>query len=313
MSLRIGILGLGKMGRNHARVLSSMNDIELVGFYDPYPGTEIYGVKAHESPESLFESVDAAIIASPTKNHLESAGLAAKYHKPALIEKPLARSVAEAEQIVEHFAHSKAQAVVGMIERFNPASLLAREIIKSGEIGVIHQISTDREGPFSGRISDVGAGLDLAVHDLDLIRWINNDSINQYHSFQERLPESEHEDFFVASGSLGTGAIFQTSANWRSPVKRRAIKIHGTKGTLDIDLLGMSVRLDRPGNLNVVWDEQKRLSGNSVGDSIVFGVQKREPLLAELVQFAEFVKSGETGHLCSLKDAQTLIKLLDNE
>lgn len=312
MSLRIGILGLGKMGQNHARVLSSLDDVELVGFYDPYPGTEISGIKAHENPESLFESIDAAIIASPTKNHLESAGLAAKYNKPALIEKPLARSVNEAAQIVESFASSKADAVVGMVERFNPASLLAREIVQTGEIGQIHQISTNREGPFSGRISDVGVGLDLAVHDLDLIRWVNNDLINEYSSFQERLPESGHEDFFVASGTLESGAIFQVSSNWRSPIKRRELKIYGTKGTLDVDLLDMSVRLDRPGKVNVIWEEQKRLSGNSVGDSIVFGVQKNEPLMAELGQFAEFVESGDRGQLCSLQDAKSLIKLLEN-
>ena len=309
--MRIGILGLGKMGGNHARVLSAIEDVELIGFYDPSPRAELYGVKAHENPESLFESIDAAIIASPTTNHLESAGLAATYNKPALIEKPLARSVTEAEQIVESFSKTKAEAVVGMVERFNPAILLAREIVQSGEIGEIHQISTNREGPFSGRISDVGVGLDLAVHDLDLIRWINNDSISEYNSSREKLPGSWHEDFFVASGTLESGAIFQTSANWRSPVKRREVKIYGTKGTLDVDLLDMSVRLDRPGDVNVIWDEQKRLSGNSVGDSIVFGVQKNEPLMAELGQFAEFVKSGYRGQLCSLEDAKSLIKLLE--
>lgn len=311
MTLRIGILGLGKMGRNHARVLSAIEDVQLIGFYDPSPRAELYGVKSHENPESLFESIDAAIIASPTTNHLESAGLAAKYGKSALIEKPLARSVTEARQIVESFSKSKAEAVVGMVERFNPAILLTREIVESGEIGEIHQISTHREGPFSGRISDVGVGLDLAVHDLDLIRWMNNESIIQYSSFQERLPESCHEDFFVASGTLESGAIFQTSANWRSPIKRREVKIYGAKGTLNVDLLDMSVRLDRPGNVNVIWDEQKRLSGNSVGDSIVFGVQKNEPLMAELGQFAEFVKSGYRGQLCSLEDAKSLIKLLE--
>jgi predicted dehydrogenase len=121
-----------------------------------------------------------------------------------------------------------------------------------------------------------------------------------------------HEDFFVASGTLESGAIFQTSANWRSPIKRREVKIYGTKGTLDVDLLDMSVGLDRPGNVNVIWEEQKRLSGNSVGDSIVFGVQKNEPLMAELGQFAEFVKSGDPGQLCSLEDAKSLIELLEN-
>ena len=300
------------MGRNHARVLSSMDDIELVGFYDPSPGTEIYGVTAHENPKSLFESIDAAIIASPTKNHFESADLAAKYDKPTLIEKPLARTMTEAAQIVESFAGSEAEAMVGMVERFNPASLLAREIVQTGKIGKIHQISTNREGPFSGRISDVGVGLDLAVHDLDLIRWISDDLISEYNSFQERLPESGHEDFFVASGTLESGAIFQTSANWRSPIKRRGMRIYGARGTLDIDLLDMSVRLDRLGNVNVVWEEQKRLSGSSVGDSTVFGVQKTEPLMAELGQFVEFVKSGDRGQLCSLEDAKSLIKLLEN-
>lgn len=311
VSLRIGILGLGKMGQNHARVLSSLDDVELVGFFDPGQANFVDNVTNFKAAEDLVENSDAVIISSPTSVHLESVEKVARFAKPVLIEKPLASSKSEALEIISLMSGSEAEAAVGMVERFNPAAIVAKDLIRSGELGSINQISANREGPFSGRINDVGVGLDLAVHDLDLITWLSQSKVTVFEKITKALVQEGQEDYVYAIGALESEVIFNISANWRNPRKSRGIRVYGSRGVLDVDLLEMSVRLDRPGKIEVLWDQQLRLSGTSVGDSLIFGVQKQEPLRAELMQFINLATESERGDLASLEEAIYLVELLE--
>src|SRR6201991_59651 len=178
--MRIGVIGAGVMGTNHARVLGGLPNTTLVGIVDPLPehrarATELASCRAFETLEQLLaEGVDAATIAAPTHLHHEIAlaCIARKIH--VLVEKPVASTVEEGREIVTAAARAGVTLMVGHVERFNPAVAAIKQAL-SGED--ILSIAITRVGPFPPRMSNVGVVIDLAVHDIDLIRWFTESDI----------------------------------------------------------------------------------------------------------------------------------------
>ncbi len=173
--LRAGLVGLGAMGRNHARVLAGLEGVDLVGVVEPAgdPHRLAQGAAVVDTVEELLGlGVDYAVVACPTGLH-EQVGLAlAEAGVAALIEKPLAHSVAAAERLAEAFGARGLVAGVGHIERYNPALQSLRARLEAGELGEVYQVVTRRQGPFPARIADVGVVKDLATHDIDLTAWV---------------------------------------------------------------------------------------------------------------------------------------------
>ncbi|MFF4176424.1 Gfo/Idh/MocA family oxidoreductase [Streptomyces sp. NPDC001750] len=175
--LRAGLIGLGSMGRNHARVLHGLEGVELVAGADPVaaPGSAPAGVPLVRSVAELAAAgIDYAVVACPTALHEEVALDLAERGIHALIEKPLAPSVRSAETIGRAFEKHGLVAAVGHIERFNPALRELRARLELGELGEFLQVVTRRQGPFPARIADVGVVYDLATHDIDLTAWLTN-------------------------------------------------------------------------------------------------------------------------------------------
>ena len=307
---KVGIVGLGKMGENHARVLSRMDSVQLVGFYDPYPRKDTLPNIFFSSLEDLAEEIDYLIISSPTGSHVENALFAADHGITCLIEKPLAGSYEDAEKIRRAFEASGTPAAVGMVERFNIAASTARNLIAIGEIGEIQHISTTREGPFTGRIQDVGVGLDLASHDLDLIQWITGQTISSI-SLEKKSLHGGFEDYLVAIGKTEKQSSFSLSVNWRCPVKNRTVRIYGELGVMEVNLMEMTIRLDKSGNKAVAWEEMKQRFGEVVGDSFLIGLEKQEPLVLQHAEIREFWISGQSSLLCSLTEASFVVRLLE--
>ena len=199
-TLRAGLIGLGAMGRNHARVLNSLDGVELVGVARPgrRPAPVApFGVPVVADVEQLLAlQLDYAVVACPTALHEEVGLRLAEAGVHALIEKPLAPSV-EAARRAGRGVRGQAGLVgaVGHIERYNPALQSLRSRLEAGELGDMYQVVTRRQGPFPRRIADVGVVMDLATHDIDLTAWVTGqeyaDGLGP-HGLAQRPPARGH-------------------------------------------------------------------------------------------------------------------------
>jgi UDP-N-acetylglucosamine 3-dehydrogenase len=173
--LRAGLVGLGAMGRNHARVLGLLDGVELVGIADPAGDVHQVGRGTTVVPsldELIALGIDYAVVCAPTSFHEEIGLELARNGISALIEKPLAPSVEAARRLVDAFDAAGLVAGVGHIERYNPSLQSLRTRLEAGELGDVYQVVTRRQGPFPHRIADVGVVMDLATHDIDLTAWV---------------------------------------------------------------------------------------------------------------------------------------------
>src|SRR6476646_7291846 len=179
MPLRAGLLGLGMMGRHHSRVLNSLEGVDFVGVYDPGDGVpdQVEGKPVIKNLESFLDiGLDYCVVATPTIYHLDMARELAARGINALIEKPVAQDAESAREILTLFKNAGLVGGVGHIERYNPALQSMRTRLEDGLLGDIYQIVTRRQGPFPGRIADVGVVKDLATHDIDLTAWVSQQS-----------------------------------------------------------------------------------------------------------------------------------------
>ncbi|MFF5214466.1 Gfo/Idh/MocA family protein [Micromonospora sp. NPDC000442] len=294
--LRAGLIGLGAMGRNHARVLSGLDGVELVGIVDP-AGDQSGLLRAPVLPdlgELLARDIDYAVVACPTALH-EQVGLELAAHGvPALIEKPIAQSVEAATRLVEAFESRGLVAGVGHIERYNPALQNLRIRLEAGELGEVYQVVTRRQGPFPHRIADVGVVMDLATHDIDLTSWVTG---QEYVSVSARTVSRSgrlHEDMVAVVGQLTGGTMVNHLVNWLSPLKERSTVITGDRGCFVADTLTADLTFYANGAIDTEWEALRAFRGVAEGDMIRYAIPKREPLLVEHERFRDAVEGKES-------------------
>lgn len=222
--LRAGLVGLGSMGRHHARVLAGLDGVDFVAVVDPMGDKfgAAQGVPVLNTVEELIAlGVDYTVVACPTHLH-EEVGLAlAAAGVCALIEKPVADTVDGARRLVEAFESRGLVAGVGHIERCNPALRSLRARLEAGELGDVYQVVTRRQGPFPHRIADVGVVKDLATHDIDLTGWVTGREYVSIAAHTVSKSGREHEDMVSAVGRLDDGTMVNHLVNWLSPLKER--------------------------------------------------------------------------------------------
>lgn len=291
-NLRAGVIGLGVMGRNHARVLSSLEGVELVGIVDPGVAEQDISQFAEifESIEELLKKgIDYCLVAVPTALH-EEIGLqlaAAGVH--ALIEKPLAHNPESAQKLSTAFIKAGLVGAVGHIERYNPALQEARRKVMAGELGQIYQINTRRQGPFPTRIADVGVVKDLATHDIDLTSWVSGQAYEAVSARTAHRTGRIHEDLVNIVADLTDGTIASHTVNWLSPFKERRTVISGERGALVADTLTADLTFYANGSMPSQWDDMANFRGVSEGDVIRFAIAKPEPLRTEHETFRDAV------------------------
>src|SRR5229473_1187436 len=242
-ALRVGVIGAGIMGSNHARVLAGLPDTTLVGVVDPLPAhraraTELTGCRSFASLDELVaEGIDAVTIAAPTHLHHEIALACIAREIHVLVEKPIASSVEEGRDIVDAARRAGVTLMVGHVERFNPAVAAIKAAI-SGED--ILSIAITRVGPFPPRMSNVGVVIDLAVHDIDLIRWFTESEIIEV---QPQLSSAlaEREDIALLQFRTASGVLAHINTNWLTPFKARNVTIATRKKYIMGDLLTRQV------------------------------------------------------------------------
>lgn len=289
--LRVGLAGFGVMGRNHARVLRSLEDVELVGIADEAICDGGQGEqRIVESVDELIKmELDYAVVALPTIHHMSAALLLADARVPTLIEKPLAQDIESAKRVVEAFDDVAVLAAVGHIERYNPALQQARSRIEAGELGTIYQVATRRQGPFPARISDVGVVKDLGTHDIDLTAWLTGERYVSVAAQTARRSGRDHEDLVAAVGHLSNGIVTNHLVNWLSPIKERTTVITGELGAFVVDTLRADLTFYANGSVETTWAPIAQFRGVSEGDVTRYAFERREPLLAEHEAFRDAV------------------------
>jgi predicted dehydrogenase len=280
-ALRVGVIGAGVMGSNHARVLAGLPDVSLVGVVDPLPAhrkrvTELVNCRTFDSlDELLAEGVDAVTIAAPTHLHHEIAlaCIARKIH--VLVEKPIASTVEEGREIVSAAARAGITLMVGHVERFNPAVAAVKQALTGEDI---LSIAITRVGPFPPRMSNVGVVIDLAVHDIDLIRWFTESDIIEVQP-QLSSAVAEREDIALLQFRTASGVLAHINTNWITPFKARSVTI----ATRDKYIMGDLLTRQVTECFGFKPDGSYSMRHLPVGHD--------EPLRAELVSFLKAVRS----------------------
>ena len=291
-NLRAGLVGLGMMGRHHARVLGSLEGVDLVGVSDPMgdPHDVAGGREVLKSIDELIKiGIDYAMVAAPTAFHEELALKLAEAGVHALIEKPLAVDTPAAEKITAAFKAKGLVGAVGHIERYNPALQQLRKRLDEGELGDVYQITTRRQGPFPARIADVGVIKDLATHDIDSTAWVAR---SKYVSVSARTAHKSgrvHEDMVAAVCDLENGIITNHLVNWLTPFKERLTIVTGERGAFVADTLTADLTFYANASVATQWDSVAAFRGVSEGDVIRFAFPKPEPLKVEHEAFRDAV------------------------
>ncbi len=290
--LRAGLVGLGMMGRHHARVLSSLTDVELVAVCDPMgdPHKAAGDRTVLKTVKELIDTgIDYAMIAAPTAFHEELALELAAAGIHAMVEKPLAIDTQSAEKITAAFKAKGLVGAVGHIERYNPALQQLRMRLEKGELGEVYQIATRRQGPFPARIADVGVIKDLATHDIDLTAWVASSKFTSISARTAHKSGRPHEDLVAATGLLANGIITSHLVNWLTPFKERLTIVTGERGTLVADTLTADLTLYTNASVATQWDSVSAFRGVSEGEVVRYAFPKIEPLLVEHESFRDAV------------------------
>jgi UDP-N-acetylglucosamine 3-dehydrogenase len=297
-ALRGAVLGLGMIGRHHARLLQASPEVDFTGAVDP--GGDRFG--AVHDPGLVFGDLDAllraaaldfAIVAVPTEEHVHAVRNLAAEGVHVLVEKPLAATGAEARALIDACNTAGVHGAVGHVERFNPALLELRRRTQEGQLGQVFLIATERIGPYPDRVRDVGVIKDLATHDLDLVHWLGGAPVERVTAETQHRMGREHEDVVLATGRLENAISFNCIVDWLSPTKVRRTRVLGERGMLVADTLTADLSFYRNGSVTSDWSAAQALRGVSEGDMTRYALARREPLLVELETFCDLV-AGDT-------------------
>lgn len=313
MTIRIGVIGLGMMGRHHARVARKLEGVELVAVADAMgdPHGVAGNLPLYSSTEQLLaHGIDAAVVVVPTQFHEEVGLELAEAGVHALIEKPIAHSIEAGERLVEAFESRGLVGTVGHIERFNPALMELRKRLEQGELGQVYQIHTRRQGPFPARIADVGVIKDLGSHDIDLTAWLAGSRYTSVSAHTAFKSGREHEDMISLSARLENGIITNHLVNWLTPFKERLTLVTGERGAFIADTLTADLTFYENGTIDSSWDVVTAFRGVSEGTVTRFALDKREPLKSEHEAFRDRILGKET-EAVSLRDGLEVLRVCE--
>lgn len=294
-SLKLGIIGLGNMGKYHVNTLLELG-LSVAGVCDANPELVKKVALQCDCPGyvSVSEfldkvSLDAVAIVLPTFLHYDVAMACMAKGLHVFIEKPIASHVSQAEDMGAYAAAHDLVLMVGHIERFNPAVQSLMAYVQKGALGDLVSFSSRRESPMPLQIKDANVLLDLAVHDLDIALALMGTPVSvQRHSFSVHLPDRDDYASLVLSYPKGLAHI---QVNWVSQLKTRQLFLLGTKGSVTLDYLNQTVQ---------VFHED---------DSLFLPVQAQKPLTLEWQHFL-FCIDQKTQPLVNAKAGVAVLKLI---
>jgi predicted dehydrogenase len=279
--LRVAVIGVGHLGQHHARLLGSMEGVELVGVVDSRPGRadEVaakYGTRAWAVASDLIGRIDAVTIAVPTVSHLEVALPFLERGVAALVEKPLAPTVTDAERLIDAAARAGATLAAGHTERFNPAVVAALPLVSDPRFVEVHRL-----GSFPERSLDIDVIFDLMIHDLDLLLAAVRSEVVSIEAVGVNVLTAR-TDIANARLRFASGCIANITASRISRDRVRKIRFFQHHSYVSIDYAAQEV-------------EVYRLAARGSAPPIQGGkidVAADEPLRRELVDFVDAVRNG---------------------
>lgn len=308
-NIRVGILGIGSMGRHHVRNARALEGFELVAVADP--GGDKFGVAGDlevlpDVDALIAAGIDAAIVAVPTVFHEDAALKLAAAGVHTMVEKPLAADVESGERVAAAFHEAGLVGAVGYVERCNPALLEMRRLLQEGHLGEVYQVVTRRQSPFPARISDVGVVKDLATHDVDLAAWIAGAPYETVFAQTTHRSGREHEDMVTISGRFSNGVLVNNLVNWLTPFKERTTVVTGERGALVADTAMGDLTFYENGDMPVQWDQIAAFRGVSEGQVLRYALNKREPLAVEQEHFRDAILGVGNDHVSMDEGLQAL-------
>jgi UDP-N-acetylglucosamine 3-dehydrogenase len=308
--MKVAVIGVGSMGKNHARVYSELPEAELVAVSDINPESAMatgdrLGVRAYRDYRELLviEHPEAVSIVVPTAIHEEVATAALEAGSHILVEKPIAANLEEGQRLIRKAHEVDRKLMVGHIVRFNPAMQLLKQKLKEEILGRIFQIVCRRVGPFPARIRDVGVVIDLAPHDVDIMRFLTGLDPERVYAETEQRIHTEHEDLVLGLLHFPDNITGMLDINWLTPTKVREVLVLGERGMFRLDDLTQDLYFYENAQANNgLWPALQALKGVSEGQMVKFAIQRYEPLKAELQSFLGSIQedtqvpvSGEDG------------------
>jgi UDP-N-acetylglucosamine 3-dehydrogenase len=317
--LKAAVIGVGSIGSNHARVYRELDGVTLVGVADSHaPAAAKIGARFAVPHYTDFNELldtqkpDLVSICVPTSLHYDVGTQLIERGIDVLIEKPIATTVEQGEKLIAHAQQKGVTLAVGHIERFNPAIMELRRRLAEGAAGRIYKIHAQRLSPYPSRISDAGVVLDLASHDIDLLRYImQGDEITRIVGETLRTINSDREDLFNGLVRFRSGAVGVLDVNWITPTKIRKMRVTGARGMFTCDLLSQELFFYENEIGPSRWDALSVLRGVSEGNVIGIRLQRHEPLSAELADFVAAVRDRRSPTVTGQDGLEALRLALD--
>lgn len=281
---RIGLIGLGGWGKNHARVLNELESLSCVCDVDESK-VKLYSlrykVKGYGSVNEMLdkEELDGVIIATPTSTHYNIGVKVIEYGINVFIEKPLTPKAEEGKKIIELAKKKDVILTVGYIERFNPAVMELKRLIDEGVLGKPLLLEFHRENKLPINIKDVGIIEDTSVHDIDTARWIFNQEPKMIFARTGKV-FSDREDFATIILGFEEENTAFISSSWVTPKRVRQLVAYCTEGTATIDFITQEIRIDDEKGTKIPrrrWEEPLMIELKSFIDCIE---RKRKPLVS---------------------------------
>ncbi|HEX5003374.1 MAG TPA: Gfo/Idh/MocA family oxidoreductase [Bacteroidia bacterium] len=304
--LKFGVFGAGHLGKIHIRLLKEIQEVSLTGFYDVSPETRQqvaseFGINAFNSPEELIDASDVVDIVTPTLAHFECAAAAIKRSKHVFIEKPLANTVAEGEELMQLAGEANIKVQVGHVERFNPAFIAARPYI-----GTPMFIETHRLAQFNPRGTDVSVVLDLMIHDIDVVLSLVRSPVRKI-STSGVAVVSDSPDIANARIEFDNGCVANLTASRISMKNMRKSRFFQRDAYISVDFLKKSAEVIRLRNVTGTPDPLAVTIdlGPGKGTKQIFfenpAVSDTNAIREELISFAKAIETN-TDPIVDIRD-----------
>lgn len=310
--LKAGVLGAGHLGKIHLKLLKQSEEFELAGFYDPNEDhatsvSKEFGYRRFDNLESLIEEVDVVDIVTPTLNHFDCAQMAIEKGKHIFIEKPITKTVEEAEKLRDLVKKHGVKGQVGHVERFNPAFLAVKDKIQNPMF-----IETHRLAEFNPRGTDVPVVLDLMIHDLDIILSVVNSPVKEVRSSGVSVI-SDTPDIANARIVFENGCVANLTSSRISLKNMRKSRFFQKDAYISVDFLEKKNEVVRMKDAPDVPDEFAMILQNAEGvkKQIYFEnpeVVQNNAILDELESFALAIEKNTTP-VVSLRQGKEALEL----
>ena len=300
MRLKVAVVGAGSMGMNHLRVLRDFDEeqVELVGVAEPHePNLHRAVSRFHVAGFTDYREMvqkttpNLVSVAVPTYLHFSVASYLLKQGINILLEKPMTSTLEEAHTLIQLARIHGAKLAIGHVERFNPAIIELKRHLVAGELGQIFHLHARRLGPFPPRIRDVGVTLDLATHDIDVMRYLADAEVTRVYAETQQRIHATHEDMLFGILRFANQTIGMLDVNWLTPTKVRELSVTGERGMYLVNYLTQDVHFYENDYTPTSWDALRSLTGVSEGTMTRLKVQKAEPLRLEYEDILDAIRS----------------------